>query len=686
MVSAISYGIGALAFFGLIVLMVLNRRPSGFGQLILLSCTVTALWATLSAVQAPWTLAIAHLLEIPRNFIWLFVMAKILADARGGINSMVWSKLPFLVLLLGAVALTNELRFVSDMPGAMTLTASQVFERIVIAIFGILVVENLLRNTTKNKKWHIVPLCIAMASLFAYDLFVFADAIAVRHFNPDIMAGRGVILALIAPLLVLTMTRNPDWRIDVHVSRGMVFHTATLFLAGIFLVAAAGIAFLIAQFPGEWVTISQMAFLSGCGISLLIVLYLENLRSQLRRTISENFFSTRYDYRVEWMRCITTLSSSEARDPLKVRAVRVLADAADSPGGALWLRQSEANFGLEQLLNVKFDSLTNEPAAGSFIARFKNGETVQDLAALRARGDSVPSWASGAVPIWLAVPLIKVDELIGFVVLAPPRAPNTLNWELSELLLAIGQQAASYLAEEKAASIAREAQAILDYSRKFAFVGHDIKNVAGQLAMIIANARNHGDRADFREDIVRGLESSVRRLHSLLDKLKPNADLVDCPEIVDPRETVSQIAHALSRRDVQVCAKISAQRAQVIISATDLHAILTHLVTNAIEASTPGESVEIRLQADVRSVVIDVVDRGCGMSPDFVRNSLFVPRRSTKTHGHGMGAYQARELVRASKGELEVISAVGRGTTVRIRLFNMADTAQDEPSQNMAQP
>jgi signal transduction histidine kinase len=54
------------------------------------------------------------------------------------------------------------------------------------------------------------------------------------------------------------------------------------------------------------------------------------------------------------------------------------------------------------------------------------------------------------------------------------------------------------------------------------------------------------------------------------------------------------------------------------------------------------------------------------MTQDFIRNSLFVPLRSTKENGHGIGAYQARELIRASGGCLDVVSAPGRGTTMRI--------------------
>ena len=102
--------------------------------------------------------------------------------------------------------------------------------------------------------------------------------------------------------------------------------------------------------------------------------------------------------------------------------------------------------------------------------------------------------------------------------------------------------------------------------------------------------------------------------------------------------------------------------------ASDLHAILTHLVTNAQEASEGTDEVLVVLRSERRNVAIEIIDKGRGMSPEFVRNNLFVPLQTTKERGHGMGAYQARHLVRAAGGDLEVISAEGRGTVMRIVL------------------
>ena len=67
-------------------------------------------------------------------------------------------------------------------------------------------------------------------------------------------------------------------------------------------------------------------------------------------------------------------------------------------------------------------------------------------------------------------------------------------------------------------------------------------------------------------------------------------------------------------------------------------------------------------------VTIDVIDRGCGMSPAFIREQLFRPFASSKVDGFGIGAYEARQLAEAMRGSIAVTSEEGRGTCFRVIL------------------
>ena len=56
------------------------------------------------------------------------------------------------------------------------------------------------------------------------------------------------------------------------------------------------------------------------------------------------------------------------------------------------------------------------------------------------------------------------------------------------------------------------------------------------------------------------------------------------------------------------------------------------------------------------------------MSPEFIRTRLFKPFHSSKPGGFGIGAFEARELIRAMGGRLDVESREDLGTRFRIQL------------------
>jgi signal transduction histidine kinase len=70
--------------------------------------------------------------------------------------------------------------------------------------------------------------------------------------------------------------------------------------------------------------------------------------------------------------------------------------------------------------------------------------------------------------------------------------------------------------------------------------------------------------------------------------------------------------------------------------------------------------------AGVDRLEIDIIDQGPGMTPEFVRDRLFRPLATSKAKGSGIGAFQARELLREAGGELSVLTAPGQGTTMRL--------------------
>jgi signal transduction histidine kinase len=83
--------------------------------------------------------------------------------------------------------------------------------------------------------------------------------------------------------------------------------------------------------------------------------------------------------------------------------------------------------------------------------------------------------------------------------------------------------------------------------------------------------------------------------------------------------------------------------------------------------------------ADAR-VIVEVADTGSGMTPEFVRDELFKPFRSTKATGMGVGAYESLQYVTELGGQITVESKVGTGTRIRVALPAVQREGVDDTS------
>lgn len=96
--------------------------------------------------------------------------------------------------------------------------------------------------------------------------------------------------------------------------------------------------------------------------------------------------------------------------------------------------------------------------------------------------------------------------------------------------------------------------------------------------------------------------------------------------------------------------------------------VIGHLLQNAIDATQSGGRVSVRLYRDEGFAVVEVTDKGVGMTPEFVRERLFKPFETNKPMGMGIGVYESYQYVRSLGGEIRFESTPGAGTRVQIRL------------------
>ncbi|MGC9270222.1 XrtA/PEP-CTERM system histidine kinase PrsK [Acidiphilium sp.] len=542
--------------------------------------------------------------------------------------------------------------------------------RLFFALIMLILIENVYRNAAEDVRWHINLPLIAIAMMAIFTFLLYGNAIIHKRLSTNLLDAQALVYLMVLPLFIGTERRMKRWRERVTISHGAAFYSTSLILGGSFLVGLGLTGTVLQRYGKDWGSVLEIALLFF-GIILISVLASSgSARSRLRRTITDNFFAQRYDYRREWLRCIETLAAIE-QGGLPQRVIKVLADTVDSPCGVLMLRDDSSETGL----------LTN---AGEW--NMRGPTSPLDLShplMIRLNHDTFCSFEGDASLVsvdttpasWLALALPdpRSSTPLGVILLGQSRSGAPLNEEAVSLLGVVAREISLMLAERRAAEALAEARRFAAAGQRFAFVAHDIKNVANQLALLVSNADHHMDDPYFREDMMATLRGSVGKIQSMLTRLKS-------PEVQPPiKFDVGDRLRALygatwSKGEIAVVLDLDDQPSEIAMDPSAFDAVINHLVDNAIDASKPGQIVSIQTEQGGGAVTITITDRGTGMSEAFIRHELFRPFISSKASGFGLGAFQSRELVHAAGGTVAITSTVNIGTVIRLN-FPLLDPA-----------
>lgn len=668
-VASASYAAAALGFVLLAVLFLTSWRGRRLGAELLAACTLTAVWAGAQAFDA-WRAGAprlpAELLEILRDGAWLYFLLRLLA-LRGRPGG--GGRTHYGLLALACAALAGLIAAAQLWPAAGTAFAA-IVGRALLAVAGLALVEQFYRNTPPDQRWGVKFLCLGVGGVFAYDFFLYTDAMLFRQVDDEVWAARGVANLFVVPLLAISAARNPQWSLDVFVSRRVVFHTATLIGAGIYLLAMAAAGYYIRVFGGEWGGVLQAAFLFGALLVLLSVIFSGTARARLRVFLSKNFFNYQYDYRDQWLRFTQSLARGPVGSRVGERAIQAVAELVDSTAGALWMR---TDAGFRRAGHWNMSQAAGEEAVDGPLARFlAERHWVISLDECRRHperygGLTLPAWLEGLPQAWLIVPLVFHEELIGFIVLARSLGRVRFNWEVSDLLKTAARQAAATLAQAQAADALIVARQFESFNRMAAFVVHDLKNLVAQLSLVLANAEKYKHNPEFQDDMLETVANSVSKMNRLLTQLRSRRDGDGWVTEIEVADLLSEVVRAKGPYRVQP--RLDAAPGLVVRAERErLARVIGHLVQNAVEATPAGGEVALLARGQDGGVAVEVRDTGCGMDEGFLREQLFRPFATTKATGMGIGVYESREYVHSLGGRLEVESAPDRGSTFRVWL------------------
>ena len=675
------YGLTGVAFTLLFLLLLTGWRKHFQGSKLVVAVAGSAVWGLLAAVQVGWGvpgLELVWAAEVGRNLLWILFLLHLLKPLADGnalyVRVLAYVRLACLVLGFLMLVMLVDLPFPSEhLHAAEVRREFSLVGQLLFAVLGLALVEQLFRNTPLEMRWGVKHLCFGLGAIFAFDFYLYADALLFRRLDEAIWSARGFVVLISVPLIGITAARNPDWSLPVFLSRRMVLHSTTLVSAGFYMLLMALAGYYIRLYGGEWGGVLQIAFLFGAIIVLVALLFSGQFRARIKVFLDKHFFSYRYDYREEWLRVTDLLAGRRMEKPLSERVIWALADIVESSGGLLWVRSDKGEYRFKARFNSQHSAASVVVAQEPMVPFMEEKRWVINIDEWRAQreiyGDiELPGWVVDNFDTWLVVPLIHDEHLLGFVVLLQPRAPQSINWENLDLLKTVGMQAASYLALSQAAEALAEARQFEGFNRLSAFVIHDLKNLIAQLSLVAKNASKHKHNPEFIDDAIGTIDNAVLKMNRLMVQLK-SADITGESRRIDLVQELREVVEA--KAGGTPSPQLSTEEAAVFVMAEPdrLSAVIGHVVQNAQDATSSDGKIDVVLRLAGDHVIVEVRDNGCGMDAEFVRTRLFRPFDSTKgLTGMGIGAYECREVITALGGQVVVESAPGRGTVFRIML------------------
>lgn len=689
-IEVISFGSATVAFLLLSLVMLTGRRDNLPKRMMAIAALTSAIWAGAVTYQAAYEdatsagmISVTLVLELLRALGWsafLLVMLRTAYKTTPVVSRRF--RITFTVMSVFIIALMILAQYRISGGAVLDMIAGNdvLVGHLLISIGGMVIIEQLYRNTADEHRWALKYLWMGIGSMFAYDFYMYSNAMLYQRIDSELWNARGFIHAMIVPVIGVAIRREMRWSlgntsIDVFISRRILFHTTTLVGAGIYMLVIGAGGYFVREYGGTWGIVAQASFVFGATLLLAILMFSGKVRARLRVQIEKHFFHYKYDYRDEWLRIIRTLSAGNEGSRLQERAIRALAQIIDSPGGVLWMLRDNGRYEVEERWNMDVEN-ARESASSNFVRFLEEQQFVISLDEFKSNPEmylrlaplEIPSWLENMRHAWLVVPLMLNDSLLGFIVLAhSPAHKKYYNWEDSDLLKTAARQAASHLAQHQAAQALVSARRFEETNRLSAFIVHDLKNMIGQLSMVVSNAAKHKNNPLFLEDAISTVENSVSKMSKLLSRLR--GDGGDNITNINLCEMLEETVRSSSKSGALPVPVLNCQVVEARINADRdrMSANIAHIIQNARDACNESGRITIRLKKSERYAIIEIEDTGCGMDEFFMRERLFKPFESTKGT-MGIGVFQVKEYIEKLGGEIEVESRKGEGTIFRLHI------------------
>jgi|DewCreStandDraft_1066081.scaffolds.fasta_scaffold00075_90 signal transduction histidine kinase len=209
-----------------------------------------------------------------------------------------------------------------------------------------------------------------------------------------------------------------------------------------------------------------------------------------------------------------------------------------------------------------------------------------------------------------------------------------------------------------------------------AILNHGIKNDVGKMKLFCEKIKNYAvktEQLELEEDIAvimasaNHIQEMIRRVHQQTQDLMLQTEKTNLADIVD--QVLMSLEPRINDQQIKIVKNYSPS---TFLSGDpiQLGEAITNVVVNAIEAMPEGGVIKLHTRQTKKHVELDIVDNGMGISNKDLALVLepFYTTKAGRNNNYGLGLAYSYQVAKKHGGTLDMMSTIGKGTTVTFRL------------------
>ncbi|HBI24375.1 MAG TPA: PEP-CTERM system histidine kinase PrsK [Nitrospiraceae bacterium] len=540
-------------------------------------------------------------------------------------------------------------------------------------IINLIHLENTLRFSSGSRRQQIKYVIAGVGAIFAFQIYLSSKALLFSYLDNSYIPVTSAVILISCGIVLFNVIRQHLFDVDIFISRYVIYNSLTVLIVGAYLLTAGLVAQGIKLAGGSFEKFWGGLFTFTAILIIVFALLSTRLKRKVQHFISAHFYRHKYEFKDKWMETIEKIGTKKEFSQVQKELVDLISETMGAREVYLWIYEpvfhryhlAASTVTTSVPLHIKeeqtFISYIKRNQSSFLINEIPEDENIitQEIAPM--------IMASKAV---LCTPLIVgKEELIGFILQGPDISGEPYTIDDFDLLRAIANHAASRLKNIRLTQDILAAKEAETFHQVSSFFIHDLKNLVSTLSLLVQNAEEHISNPLFQADAKKTLRDTVSKMNSMISNLSFLSRGLKLSQ--GPVNVNTIIEETLSTLNGQISSRIEKQLEtipSILADSEQLRKVFLNLLFNAMEASNPGGEILIQTISNNCDVVLSVVDKGCGMSQEFIQSSLFRPFKTTKSKGLGIGLFQCKKIVEAHKGRIEVESEVGKGSIFRVVL------------------